>query len=223
MARIARIVVPHYPHYVTQRGNRQQTVFFSDEDYLVYKNYLCESLHKANVEIWSYCFMPNHVHLVVLPKTKDGLRCFFSEAHRRYTRYINFRERWRGYLWQGRFQSFVMDEAYLLAAVRYVELNPVKANLCLMPQDWRWSSVHAHLSGQDDELVTVKPMLDRVSDWYAYLNEKPDADVEDLLIKHGCTGRPLGDNRFINKIESLVGYSLRKKKPGPKVGCDNSV
>jgi putative transposase len=216
MARLARVVVPSYPHHVTQRGNRRQAVFFSDEDYVAYIQLLVTAKEQAEVEVWAYCLMPNHVHLVVTPKTEDGLRKFLGEAHRRYTRRINFREGWRGYLWQGRFHSFVMDEHYLLAVVRYVELNPVRAGLCDTTSGWRWSSVHAHLSGEDDDLVTVKPMLDRINNWSDYLGEKMDAEKWERIRKHGNTGRPLGDDDFIDVIEKKVGRCLRKQRPGPK-------
>ena len=216
MARIARIVVPHYPHHITQRGNRRQTVFFCDDDYLQYKAYLMESLDKAQVQVWAYCLMPNHVHLVVVPETEDGLRAFFSESHRRYTRYINFREGWRGYLWQGRFQSFVMNEQYLVAAVRYVELNPLKAGLCQAIDGWRWSSVHAHLQQKDDGLVTVKPMLDRVKDWRSYLLEDSKNSVRSELGRHSRTGRPLGDEHFVDYVASICGERVRRQKPGRK-------
>jgi REP-associated tyrosine transposase len=100
--------------------------------------------------------MPNHVHLILVPRDADGLRAALGEAHRRYTRHVNFREGWRGYLWQGRFSSFPMDEPYLLAAARYVELNPVRAKLAQRARDWRWSSARAHLAGRDDDLVTAR-------------------------------------------------------------------
>ena len=93
-----------------------------------------------------------------------------GQAHRRYTRRINFREEWRGYLWQGRFASFVMDEPHLLAAARYVELNPVRARLVDSAADWPWSSARAHLSGRDDCLVKVAPMMAMVADWAGLLN-----------------------------------------------------
>ena len=99
------------------------------DDYAAYLELMAEWCREEGVEIWSYCLMPNHVHLIAVPKTEDGLRRAIGEAHRRYTRRINFREKWRGYLWQGRFASFIMDEPYLLAAARYVELNPVRAKL----------------------------------------------------------------------------------------------
>jgi REP element-mobilizing transposase RayT len=116
MARLARLVVPGMPHHVTQRGNRRQQTFFNDGDYAAYRELMAQWCREYAVEIWGYCLMPNHVHLIAVPSAEDGLRLAIGEAHERYTRRINFRERWRGYLWQGRFASFVMDEPYLLAA-----------------------------------------------------------------------------------------------------------
>ena len=153
------MVIPGLPHHVTQRGNRRQKTFFNDGDYVAYLELMAEWCREEGVEIWSYCLMPNHVHLIAVPQTADGLRRGIGEAHRRYTRRINFREKWRGYLWQGRFASFVMDEPYLLAAARYVELNPVRAKLVEHAPKWRWSSAKAHLSGRDDRLVKVAPLL----------------------------------------------------------------
>lgn len=119
MARLARLVIPGLPHHVTQRGNRRQQTFFNDGDYAAYIELMAQWCREEGVEIWSYCLMPNHVHLIAVPKTEDGLRRAIGESHRSYTRRINFREQWRGYLWQGRFASFIMDEPYLLAAARY--------------------------------------------------------------------------------------------------------
>jgi putative transposase len=114
------------PHHITQRGNRRQTTFFCEEDYAAYLELMSQWCAQEGVQVWAYCLMPNHVHLIAVPETEDGLRRAIGEAHRRYTRRVNFRQRWRGHLWQGRFASFVMDESYLLAAARYVELNPVR-------------------------------------------------------------------------------------------------
>ena len=111
---------------------------------------MAEACRQRAVEVWSYCLMPNHIHLIAVPSSEEGLRLAIGETHQRYTRRINFREKWRGYLWQGRFASFVMDEAYLLAAARYVELNPVRARLVTSAADWPWSSARAHRSGRDD-------------------------------------------------------------------------
>jgi len=155
------------------------------------------------------------VHLVVVPETEGGLCNLFRKAHRDYTRRINFREGWRGHLWQERFHSFVMDENYLLATVRYVELNPVRASLCPCAEDWPWSSVHAHLKGEDDDLVTVKPMLSLVNDWFEYLGQQ-DLDAHKSMRMHTNTGMPLGEDALIEKVEAITGRDLRKRRPGPK-------
>ncbi len=141
------------PHHITQRGNRRQETFFCDDDYQAYLDLMAEWCTEHKVRVWSYCLMPNHVHLIVVPKSEDGLRRAIGEAHRRYTRRVNFREGWRGHLWQGRFASFVLDEPYLLAAARYIELNPVRAQLVTAPSDYPWSSARAHLKRKDDCLV----------------------------------------------------------------------
>ena len=127
MARLARVVVPRVPHHVTQRGNRRQQTFFCDEDHVAYLGLLGEWLPRRGVELWAYCLMPNHVHLVAVPESADGLRRAIGEVHRRYSRRVNFREGWRGHLWQGRFASFPMDDAHTLDAARTIELNPVRA------------------------------------------------------------------------------------------------
>lgn len=216
MARIARLVVPLYPHHITHRGIRRQRTFFSAADYRYYIDVLADAKREAGVDVWAYCLMPNHVHLVVVPEFTNSLARLFSYAHRKYTHRVNFREGWRGHLWQERFHSFVMDERYLLATVRYAELNPVRARLCGRPEQWRWSSVHAHLNNADDRLVTVHPMLDRVLDWPDYLAQGiKDRELETIR-KHARTGRPVEDQSFLSELESVTGRCLRQGKPGRK-------
>jgi putative transposase len=217
MARMARAVAPRFPHHVTQRGNRRQQTFFNDEDYQAYLELVAHWCHKHRVQVWAYCLMPNHIHLIAVPETEDGLRLAIGEAHRRYTRRINFREGWRGHLWQGRFSSFIMEEPYLLACTRYVELNPVRAGLVQRPEEWKWSSAGPHIKGQDDIVVNTKPLLEMVhSSWKELLS----ADVNDqeisVLKKHDRTGRPLGENAFIEELEFLLSRQLKRQKPGPK-------
>ena len=216
MARLARVVVRGLPHHVTQRGSRHLQTFFCDEDYLEYRRLVAQFCKTCKTKVWAYCLMPNHVHLVMVPSTVDGLRCTLGEAHRRYTRMVNLREDWRGHLWQERFHSFVMDERYLLAAVRYVENNPVRAGLCSAAEDWAWSSAAAHLSGENDALVTVKPMLDLVPDWQHYLLGATDEQTREDIHKHMRTGRPLGNDAFLDRLERQTGRLLRPQKPGPK-------
>jgi putative transposase len=216
MARMARVVVPHYPHHVTQRGNRRLQTFFSDEDYQAYIDLFVAAKFRAGIEVWAYCLMPNHVHFVLVPEHEDSMSAFFGEAQRRYTRMINFREGWRGHLWQGRFNSFVMDETYLLATVRYTELNPVRAGLCKQPEQWKWSSAIAHLEGEDDALVTASPMLKRISNWSDFLGTDVSEDSLNSIRKHSSTGRPGGTDAFIDDLEAITSRSLRKRKSGPK-------
>jgi putative transposase len=116
--------------------------------------------------------MPNHVHLIATPATADGLHQALGEAHRRYSRHVNFREGWRGYLWQGRFASFPRDGTNLLAVARYVELNPLRAGLVDRAEDWAWSSARAHLAARSDGLVRVGPLLDIVGDWSGFLRSE---------------------------------------------------
>jgi putative transposase len=203
-------------HHVTQRGNRRQQVFFCDDDYQTYLTLLAESCRQANVAVWAYCLMPNHVHLILVPRDVDGLRAALADAHRRYSREINFRQGWRGYLWQGRFASFPMDDTYLLGCARYVELNPVRARLVARARDWRWSSARAHLKGRDDELVRVSPLLKLVDDWKAFLGQGLDTAAREAIRASERTGRPLGDKSFVRKLEKKLDRVLTRGKPGPK-------
>ncbi|GAB3380089.1 transposase [Spongiibacter taiwanensis] len=215
MARMARVVVPGYPHHVTQRGNRRQKTFFSDDDYRFYIELMSQFTRESGTEVWAYCLMPNHVHLVMVPSKEDGLRAALGEAHRRYTRHVNARQGWRGHLWQERFHSFVMDERHLLATVKYVERNPVVAGLSRHPADWQWSSAKAHLAGRDDGLVKVSPMLDRITNWTDYLSAG-HRDEAAIIQQHTRTGRPLGSTNFIKNLEALTGKALMPGCPGRK-------
>ena len=170
------------------------------------------------VEIWAYCLMPNHVHLIAVPHSADGLRRAIGEVHRRYTCMVNLREGWRGHLWQGRFASFVLDKPYLLTAARYVELNPVRAGLINAPGRYQWSSAAAHVRRRNDALVRVAPLTKRVRNWRAFLAHAiPEEDIE-TLHAHERTGRPLGDDEFVASLEDDLGRILRRQKPGPKPG-----
>ena len=217
MARLSRLVLPGHPHHVTQRGNRKERVFFEEGDYLLYIDLLSESAKKADTEIWCYCLMPNHVHLVAVPSDKDGLRRTFADAHRRYTNYINTRLRTTGHLWQGRFGSVVMDEAHLYHAVRYVSLNPVRAKLVEKAKDWRWSSVAAHLAAKDDGLVKVAPVLERYGNFAAFLGDGSYDEAEFKRLRQSeTTGRPLGDDAWLDGLEAMTGKNLKAQKRGPK-------
>jgi putative transposase len=218
MARLARLVVPEVAHHVTQRGNRRQEVFFGDEDYAAYRDLVAEACRANSVRCLAWCLMPNHVHLILVPSTPDGLRAALADAHRRYSRRINFAKGWTGYLWQGRFASYPMDDAHLVAAIRYVELNPVKAKLVARAEDWRWSSARAHVRQQPDGLTDLEASAAICADWGAMLRDGPEAaDRGEAEIEaHQRTGRPWGSAAFVDRLESETGRRLKRLKPGPK-------
>ena len=213
MARLARIVVPQLPHHVTQRGNRREAIFFADGDHEVYCALLAEQARRAEVAVWAYCLMPNHIHLILVPKRADALGNAVGEAHRRYTNFINARAGWTGHLFQRRFSSVVMDDSHLKAAVCYVSLNPVRAGLVARAEDWPWSSVRAHLAGRDDSLVSVGPVLERIPDLSALL--KDDCDEAFAVLRRAeRTGRPAGAEEFVVGLERRLGRPIARRLPG---------
>jgi putative transposase len=216
MARLPRLVIPGIPYHVTQRGNRRQQTFFEDADYALYRDLLAQSAEKAGAEVWCYCLMPNHVHIIIVPSDEDGLRRTFADTHRRYTGYINARNRWTGHLWQGRFGAVAMDEEHLAAAVRYVSLNPVRARLVAHAKNWRWSSVAAHLAEKDDELVKVAPVLERYGRFADFVDLAADAEQWRRLRMAETSGRPLGSDAWLEALEAQTGRALKPQKRGPK-------
>ncbi len=215
MPRIARVVVPNVPHHITQRGVRSLPVFFNDGDRRAYLGFLHEQGLKHGVAFLAYCLMTNHVHLVAVPKRKDGLARAIGEAHRRYTRRVNFRKKVRGYLFQGRFFSCPLDDEHFLAAVRYVELNPVRARKVRAAWEYRWSSCRFHVGlRQRDVLVQDRDLLGLESKWRRYLRD--DDERAELVQSKTRTGRPCGSDSFVRRMERRTGRSLRPKKPGPK-------
>ena len=217
MARLARVVIPGVAHHVTQRGNRRERVFFGDDDYRLYLELISTAARASGVETWAYCLMPNHVHFIMVPADEDGLRATFAQAHRRYTGVIHARNKWTGHLWQGRFSSTAMDEAHVHAAIRYVDLNPVRAGLAAKAADWPWSSARSHLAGRDDALVTVGPVLERVGDFAAYLDEAGEVELIEALRRSRSTGRPVGAKDWLAALEARANRPLAARKRGRKV------
>src|SRR5215469_414178 len=149
--------------------------------------------------------MLNNVHLILTPADADGIRRALAPVHRRYAGEIHARLRRTGHFWQGRFGAAAMDEAHLAAAVRYVSLNPVRARLVARAEDWSWSSVRAHLKGEDDGLTVVRPVLDRVEDFAGLIAlEGEDAEFKDLRAAE-ATGRPIGTRDFVADLERRLG------------------
>jgi putative transposase len=196
--------------------------FFGPDDYGRYLRELGIQARRWGLQIWAYCLMPNHVHLIVVPASEEGLRLPLGEAHRRYSWVTNRRHGWRGHLWQERFRSFPMDAVHLLLAVRYVLLNPVRAGLVRAAADWPHSSVAAHLGVGDDPVVDPRPLASRISDWRGYLQPSP-MDAGEILRRHSRSGLPLGSDSFVEGLERLLERSLRPPRLGrPRLTVDEA-
>ena len=212
MPRKNRIIVEGLPHHVIQRGNRGQQVFFNDADRRFYLNILNDRCRKHRIKVWAYCLMSNHVHLIMLPETADGLSPAIGEAHQLYSCRINERNAWRGGLWQGRFLSFVMHDSYLFAAVRYVERNPVRGGLAQRAEDYPWSSAPSHVKGSRDPVLSPCPLLDEIEDWTAYLRSERKSHLE-VLRKHSRSCLPLGRGDFLNALSFKLSVPLESLLP----------
>ncbi len=216
MARLARIVVPGVPHHVIQRGNRRLDVFFNDEDRVAYLTLLQRACQRYGVNIWAYCLMRSHVHLIAVPEREDALARGLSDAHVRYARRINFREGRRGHLWQSRFGSSVLDERYLIAAVRYVERNPVRAEIVRLPWEYRWSSAKWHVGEvRVDPLVTDDALLrEMISDWREYLSAEGHEGEVEAIRRETPVSRPLGSQDFLRRLERRFSRRLMRGRSG---------
>jgi putative transposase len=215
MARISRVVASGYPHHVTQRGVRSISIFQTDSDRRAYLDFMAQELDRFGTEVLAWCLMTNHTHLIVVPKDSTVLARAIGEAHRRYTRMKNFSDGVRGYLFQGRFGSCILDERHLLAAVRYVELNPVSAGMVKEAVDYSWSSARFHLGvNQGDALVRDRNLLGLVDDWGEYLKGNDEPRTRTTLLRGIRTGRPAGSEQFVKLIERLTGRNLAMRKPG---------
>ena len=221
MPRISRAIAVGYPHHITQRGNYRQTVFAEADDYAQYLDLLAQHAPQCNLEIWAYCLMPNHVHLVGVPQQQDSLSRTFHTVHMQYARYFNNKKNAVGHLWQGRFFSCALDERHLYAAVRYVEQNPVRSGLVSSPEDYPWSSAKGHIAGNKDPVLSGRCFLmETVRDWRQYLMTEQDLEAESAVIKASLTGRPCGGSEFIKGVEAYLGRKLTPQRRGrpPKSG-----
>jgi putative transposase len=202
MARPERVVVPGLPHHVTHRGNHRDPIFKHEDDYRVYLRLLCRSMKRYEVRLWSYCLMPNHVHLIAVPTRKESLSEAIRWAHGKYAELFNSLYDSVGHLWQGRFGSAVMDEQYLFNAVRYVERNPVRACLVKRAEDYVWSSASAHCGLRHDSVLSGDlPLVGIVANWSSWL--AGSESTEDMRQIRDCTrrGRACGSDAFISMVE----------------------
>jgi putative transposase len=220
MARMARAVAPGCWHHVTQRGNRRETVFWDDGDRALYLKLLARHCLQWSVDITGYCLMGNHVHLIVVPRAEGGLSRALGRTHCDYARWLNVKRGSVGHLWQNRFYSCILDARHQWEALRYVELNPVRAGLAEGASAWPWSSAAAHLGGVDPT-----GMLDTTGwrqqwnphDWQDYLEAaSADGALAQRIREATRTGRPLAETDFVQKLESQLGRPLRPQKRGRK-------
>jgi putative transposase len=218
MPRISRAIWPGIPYHVTQRGNRREPVFFAAVDRYSYLKLLSEYAALHSVEVLAYCLMTNHVHLVLVPSTEEGLHRMLRPLHMRYAQRVNRGRGWRGHLWQGRFFSSMLDEPYLWSAIRYVELNPVRAGMVRRAEDYRWSSALAHCSGRHDPCLTTEPSwqarLASIGDWSAWLAAGDQPECLDTLRRNADKGLPCGSDEFVEQLERLTGHRLRALSRG---------
>jgi len=208
-----RVIIPGIAHHITQRGNNHQQVFYSDSDRRLYLDLLSRRALQYGARILSYCLMTNHVHVVAVPERKHSLARTFGRAHAEYAAALNQAERRSGHLWQNRFFSCPLDGAHLENAMRYVELNPVRAGLVAMPWAWPWSSARAHCSkGASDVLLDWRDGA--LDDWhYASWKEGLRSGLSDGELhevrRATQTGEPLGSQEFLKQLERQAGRRLR--------------
>jgi putative transposase len=222
MPRIARVVVPEYPHHITQRGNYRQDIFQGDADRRHYLTLVAEYSRKFNVTILAYCLMNNHVHFIVIPHNKDSLADTFHIVHTRYSQYFNKKLKTAGHLWQGRYYSCVLDERHLLAAARYVERNPVRAGMVNKPADYIWSSARNHVAISNNDIVNADSLFKYIeigqNEWREFVDKSDNPNEVSVIRKYTMTGRPLGNSAFVQKLEKEFGEILHALPVGRPKG-----
>jgi putative transposase len=217
MGRFARVIVPGVPYHVTHRGNRRANVFVTHEERDVYCTILAEYASRYGMDIWAYCLMTNHVHLLVTGRERQSLANAIGRAHMRYARWFNRWHGWSGHLWANRYYSTPLDEAHLWTAVRYVEQNPVRAGLAIRCEEYAWSSTRANAGVAADALLSpARPFPGDVPDWLDWVNDPGDTHAEHRLRVNTSTGRPCGDCDFVSRIEQILNRSLQRQKSGRK-------
>lgn len=217
MSRIARVIISGIPHHVTQRGNRRQHTFFADSDYEAYLKLLGASAKTFDFDIWSYCLMPNHVHLLVVPQNENSLREGIGQTHKTYTRMVNLSQGWKGCLWQGRFFSCPIDPVRAALVASYIELNPVRANLCQHPRQYRWSSADAACANHSPRNAFA-PLVAPLGTWEEFLCSGIHTSGSDYseLRQRSQSGRPFGNDLFVKKLEAEACRLLSPMRRGPK-------
>jgi putative transposase len=217
MPRYARAVVAGCAHHITQRGNHRARVFESDDDRHVYLALVKASTQDCGVTLLGYCLMPNHVHWIATPESEDALAAAFGRAHQRYSLYFQARQGMTGHLWQNRYYSCPLSTGHLLAAMRYVEQNPVRAGFAGGAEHYSWSSAVAHLTGWDERGlldVAAWTAMCPPAEWRDTLAVATDSLVRDELERCTYTGRPCGGDSFRAAVGMHLRRDLTLRRPG---------
>ena len=217
MPRVARVVIADVAHHVTQRGNGRQFLLASDGERLVYRDLLRQALREQPLAVLGYCLMSNHVHLVAVPRRAEVLAEAFQHVHGRYAAYWNVAHATSGHVWQGRFYSCPLDPGHLWTALRYVELNPVRAGMVAEAAAWPWSSAPAHCGTADPDTCLELSLWRQAwseESWRKFL-EQGETESELRAIRR-CTrsGRPLGSSEFTEALERRTGRRLAPGRGG---------
>lgn len=227
MPRRPRIIVPNTPQHIIQRGNNRQACFYADEDYRFYLEWLNEYADKTECRIHAYVLMTNHVHLLVSTEKVEAIAALMKALGQRYTQYVNKMYKRSGTLWEGRYKSCpTQAETYLLACQRYIELNPVRANMVNHPAEYKWSSYAANAQGEENLIIQPHVLynalgLDEVSRQAAYrelFRYELDIGVVDEIRKATNGNYVLGSSKFSEQIAVALGRRVVAGKAGrPKL------
>ncbi len=223
MPRKPRFFLGDVPTHVVQRGNNRQAIFFTDNDYRAYLGWVAEAALRWNCAVHAYVLMTNHVHLLMTPQDTEGVSRLMQYVGRRYVPYVNHEYQRTGTLWEGRFKSsLVQAQSYLLACYRFIELNPVRAAMVEAPGDYPWSSYRANALGEKNPFLVAhacylalgRSGIERQTSYQMLFS----THLDEHLIKQmrAClqTGTPLGNDRFRDQIEQMVGRTVGFAKRG---------
>lgn len=224
MPRKARVLVPHCPHHIVQRGHNRQVVFLADEDYQFYLDNLAEWKVRLGIKLYAWCLMTNHIHLVVEPGDDAGtVSLLMKRLAGRQAAFVNKQERRSGALWEGRFKaSPVQRDAYLLACCRYVEMNPVRASMVAGPRQYRWSSYRERMGLASRDLLDRDASYLGLADaeaqrrvrYQAYMQQGA-SDQEIALLRSAWARNQLtGNRRFVDEIERRIGQRIECRGRG---------
>ena len=213
MPRTARLMVEDLPFHITHRGNERKTVFHSDEHRLEYLHLLERFAVQFGMNVRAYCLMDNHVHLIAMGRQRSSIARALGNTHRSYSRRRNRERDVTGHLWANRFFSTALDEPHLWAAVRYVELNPVRAGIVVHAAEYPWSSAAVHAGQAESSLLDPnRPFPGPIRDWSAWLALGLEEETANRIRRHTARGIPTGDLRFRSEIERRLGHGHRRNE-----------